>query len=146
MAVFPAIALGFGAASRFSGDDHRDLDSVTVVLLPLCGLWNAVIFLTTEKMGLALLYRFPCASACYDDNGGVGEYSELGSPTVTLPNGFTPPNGFTAAIRFLSCDLAVGEARDRRHVFVDVDTLLLRGSGELTMPNSGTRRVWHDVV
>ncbi|CUG89162.1 membrane-associated protein, putative [Bodo saltans] len=136
MAVFPMIALGFGAASRFSGDNHKDLDDASAVLLPLCGLWNAVVFLGTERMAFALMYRCPCATALCNDSISAeeGSYSELGSPTMTLPDGFTPPNGFTAAVRFLCCDLAIGEARERRHVFADVDTLLLRGSGDVRMP------------
>jgi hypothetical protein len=136
MAIFPMVALGFGAASRFSGDDHSGLDEVSALLLPLCGLWNALVFLGTEKMMLALMYRCPCGSFCESVDGRAsGTYSELGSPRRTLPHGFSLPNGFTAAIRFLSCDLAIGEPRERRQVFVDVDTLLLRGSGDVRMPS-----------
>lgn len=145
MAVFPAIALGFGAASRFSGDDHRRLDSVSAVLLPLCGFWNALVFLSTEQMTLSLCQRLPCSVRCGGGRGGDGEdgeYSDVGSPTLTLPNGFSPPNGFTAAIRFLSCDLAVGEARrEQRQVFVDVDTLLLRGSADI-LPMESSSHTW----
>lgn len=135
LAAFPLCALGVGAASRFTGDDHRGLDGLTAVLLPLCGCWNALVFLVTEGVTFALVRRIWCNDILDED-----VENSPGSPT--LPGGFGVPNGFTAAIRFLSCDLAVGEVR-RRQTFPDVDTLLLRGSSDLPMPTEGhkVRRV-----
>jgi hypothetical protein len=137
MILFPFVAYGFGAASRFTGDEHRGLDAFTSILICLCGFWNSVVFVATEDVGFALMKRLRWIWCHEEDGGRLDE--EPGSPS--LPDRFTAPNGFTAAIRFLSCDLAVGEARSRSQ-FPDVDTLLLRSSGDAyPAAPSSTRRV-----